>query len=59
MLLRSKPQKPGGSRSTHHFNLPQMDGRVMTRYDIGPEPVEVPDADAQRILKMHSEIEAV
>lgn len=59
MKLRSKPSPGTGVRNIHHFNLPQRDDREMSRYEIGGEAVEIPDADARRILNMHDGIEKV
>lgn len=59
MKLRSKASPGTGVRNTHHFNLEQLDDRGMSRYEIGAEAVEIPDADARRILRMHTEIERV
>ncbi len=59
MKLRSKASPGTGVRNIHSFNLPQPDYRVMSRYEIGGEAVEIPDVDAERILRMHDGIEKV
>jgi hypothetical protein len=57
LLLRAKAQPNTGARNIHTLNLECRDS--IHHYDIGPEPVEVPDADAKRILAMHGQIEVV
>lgn len=57
MKLRSKLNANTGARSIHTFNLECPDRGHIRTYQIGPQAVEVPDADAKRILTMHSGVE--
>lgn len=59
MRLRSKATPNTGERNIHVFNLECPDREHIRTYRIGPDPVEVPDADGKRIVAMHSGVEVV
>jgi hypothetical protein len=56
MRLIALPEKSGAT-NLHHFNFAGDNGSTR-HYTIGGEPVDIPDVDAQSILRMDPQIGA-